>query len=1516
MGSVEIPNWLKGLPLAPEFRPTDTEFADPIAYISKIEKEASNFGICKIIPPLPKPSKKYVFSNLNRSLLKCPDLGPDNSSLVVSNSLKTGFGDGGDDRVLRAVFTTRHQELGQSPSMKKPKGTVQNPLSSVHRQVWQSGEVYTLEQFESKSKSFARSILGSVKDVSPLVIESMFWKAALEKPIYVEYANDVPGSAFGETKGHFHCSRRRRRKRIYYKSRIDSSDRKQTEIGSLGDTQTDVTKGASVQSHADACLQMTKSATTASTFSSNEGSQSPKEKSSEASNDMQGTAGWKLSNSPWNLQVIARSSGSLTRFMPDDIPGVTSPMVYIGMLFSWFAWHVEDHELHSMNFLHTGSSKTWYAVPGDYAFAFEEVIRSKGYGGNVDHLAALKLLGEKTTLLSPEVIVASGIPCCRLVQNPGEFVVTFPRAYHVGFSHGFNCGEAANFGTPEWLRVAKEAAVRRAAMNYLPMLSHQQLLHLLTMSFISRVPRTLLPGVRSSRLKDRQKEERELLVKQAFIEDMLQENKLLSILLGKEATKKAVLWNADLLPDSSEDFQFPDLTSTTGTSMTDMSNISSAENSSHYLVDEMSLYLENLTDLDLGGDDLPCHFQTDSGALACVGCGILGFPFMTVIQPTEKLIMEVLPDDHHLVQVSSPNTTACVHSSVPRNLSVSELSSAELSDQSLNECNNFWNTSSKFLRPRIFCLEHAVQIVEMLQRKGGANVLIICHSDYQKIKAHAKAVAEEIHSAFDYDEVPLDTASPENLTLIDLAIDGEEHDECEDWTYKLGINLRYCVHARNNSPSKRVPWTLGTLFYDKYLASDFLSLNWQSRRSRSKRLNCLTQTKPCGSIQRKKDDQLEGRIDGSTAEKKLIQYSRRKFKSKQSCFSVASMGLEFQEKSKNASALVSRDHYNCASKNELEAKNFRTDCASSCIAASTAMSPMPPVNPIAEVSSSSSLNTSTLQLSNYYPDHILMIEKGGAEVGNKTVLELDIDTNNDLTPSHSKMHHNTSISKICGNESEDCHKKKHSSSLTNATDRNIEWVGKTQITEAIIIDSKYNSLCLDGEGNQEYQSACKSNKEAALSTALLKQPNLASMGGSFESPNSNYVAQRISNPTPLKKTTEEAINCLIERDKEPLIDDKPISEHTLNEVCEVQKELNASADLHNPIMLDAEMQQETHVSAKQQCGFTRGEYTRELNDEVIPESVKQCPIQNKNKINEEPVSSYNVAKGKNRSVTTSESGCSEVSVETCPSIQFISDKEKEMEIHPINRIDEELCAGSETSLEDSGSEIEKETCVSGSINGSKVDLSQDSRELERFELTIAVPRSNAAKKNKRKVEYPTKNQLDCDNFIRSPCEGLRPRTGKIAATCKSGGDIDKENQVAKRARRSSEVSVPCKNKNDDVRKLHSCDLDGCRMSFKTKAELQLHRRNLCPHKGCGKKFSSHKYALLHQRVHDDERPLKCPWKGCSMSFKWAWARTEHIRVHTGEKPYQCKVEGCGLSFRFVSDFSRHRRKTGHYVKSA
>lgn len=375
---MEIPNWLKGLQVAPVFRPTDTEFTDPIAYISKIEKEASAFGICKIIPPLPKPSKKYVFNNLNKSLVKWPELG---DALKTTNSEdKTG------EEVSRAVFTTRQQELGTS--VKKPKATVSKSSSNqqvgIHKQVWQSGKVYTLEQFEAKSKAFARSLLGAaVKDMSPLVIEAMFWKATSEKPIYVEYANDVPGSGFGEPEGHICRRRRRTRTRTYYRRQRDKDD----EVDDKQATYARETKDVSPKKDIGASLEIIHSSSSSSLgVLFDETPPAYRKSGSSGSNESEGTAGWKLSNSPWNLQVIARSAGSLTRFMPDDIPGVTSPMVYIGMLFSWFAWHVEDHELHSMNFLHVGAPKTWYAVPGDYAFAFEEVIRTDAYGGDMDRL--------------------------------------------------------------------------------------------------------------------------------------------------------------------------------------------------------------------------------------------------------------------------------------------------------------------------------------------------------------------------------------------------------------------------------------------------------------------------------------------------------------------------------------------------------------------------------------------------------------------------------------------------------------------------------------------------------------------------------------------------------------------------------------------------------------------------------------------------------------------------------------------------------------------------------------------------------------------------------------------------------------------------------------------------------------------------------------------------------------------------------------------------------------------------
>ena len=55
-------------------------------------------------------------------------------------------------------------------------------------------------------------------------------------------------------------------------------------------------------------------------------------------------------SSPWNLNNLARLKGphaSLLQHVGPDLPGVVAPWLYLGMLFSAFCWHCEDHFFYS-----------------------------------------------------------------------------------------------------------------------------------------------------------------------------------------------------------------------------------------------------------------------------------------------------------------------------------------------------------------------------------------------------------------------------------------------------------------------------------------------------------------------------------------------------------------------------------------------------------------------------------------------------------------------------------------------------------------------------------------------------------------------------------------------------------------------------------------------------------------------------------------------------------------------------------------------------------------------------------------------------------------------------------------------------------------------------------------------------------------------------------------------------------------------------------------------------------------
>ncbi|KAL8498431.1 hypothetical protein ACS0TY_021673 [Phlomoides rotata] len=177
--------------------------------------------------------------------------------------------------------------------------------------------------------------------------------------------------------------------------------------------------------------------------------------------------------SPWNLNNLPRLQGSVLRKVDQNIAGVMVPWLYVGMTFSSFCWHFEDHCLYSMNYHHWGEPKCWYSVPGNEARAFEEVMRR-----SLPDLfeAQPDLLFQLVTMLNPSVLRKKGVPVYSIVQEPGNFVITFPRSYHGGFNLGLNCAEAVNFATADWLPHGGFGADLYRLYHRVPVFSHEELL--------------------------------------------------------------------------------------------------------------------------------------------------------------------------------------------------------------------------------------------------------------------------------------------------------------------------------------------------------------------------------------------------------------------------------------------------------------------------------------------------------------------------------------------------------------------------------------------------------------------------------------------------------------------------------------------------------------------------------------------------------------------------------------------------------------------------------------------------------------------------------------------------------------------------------------------------------------------------------------------------------------------------------------------------------------------------------
>jgi hypothetical protein len=187
------------------------------------------------------------------------------------------------------------------------------------------------------------------------------------------------------------------------------------------------------------------------------------------------------SKAGWNLNNLPVLSASVFRHLDDQtISGITIPWLYVGMCFSTFCWHNEDHYSYSINYVHEGADKQWYGISNFDAGAFEKRICAalpELFRSSPDLLFQLVTMVSPTAIVNDSKLGANdAVKVHQLIQHSGEFVITFPQAFHTGFNTGFNIAESVNFAPADWLPFGVKCSERYRFFRRSPVFSHHQLL--------------------------------------------------------------------------------------------------------------------------------------------------------------------------------------------------------------------------------------------------------------------------------------------------------------------------------------------------------------------------------------------------------------------------------------------------------------------------------------------------------------------------------------------------------------------------------------------------------------------------------------------------------------------------------------------------------------------------------------------------------------------------------------------------------------------------------------------------------------------------------------------------------------------------------------------------------------------------------------------------------------------------------------------------------------------------------